>query len=372
MRRLVPLLVIAALLAGCAADASDRASDGSSTPAAVGSAALPSASPIVPSGNLVDIGDGIQGPAGLVATMYATGVGNVAALDFDDAGRLWVATAAFADEGTDAIYRIDAAGSVPVKVVDGLHTVLGLVWLDDTLFVASAGRVDAYAAVDGDELAEPTTVLTLPDGVGEVNGLAMLADGRLALGVSAPCDDCTPAIPEGGAVLTFRPDGSDLQVLATGIRAPVGLAVIPASGELLVSMNQRDQLGDATPGDWLSIVEDGQDWGFPDCYGQGGAACTGVPTPLAELDRHAAVSGVAVVDGRLGTTVGMAALVAEWTTGRVVRVGLNTGETPATSTGVSTFLTGIGQPVGITTMRDGAIVVGDWGTGTIYRIAPAG
>ena len=132
---------------------------------------------------LVDIGDGIQGPAGVTATSMRPACRNVAALDFDDAGRLWVATAAFTDAGTDAIYRIDAAGSTPIKVVDGLHTVLGLVWTDDTLFVASAGRVDAYAAPDGDELAAPTTVLTLPDGVGEVNGTrarCRMADWRSA------------------------------------------------------------------------------------------------------------------------------------------------------------------------------------------------
>ena len=86
-------------------------------------------------------------------------------------------------------------------------------------------------------------------------------------------------------------------------------------------MNQRDDLGEATPGDWLAVVRSGQDWGFPDCYGQGGSACDGVPTPVAELDEHAAVSGVAIVTGQLGATVGHAALVAEWSTGTVMQVG---------------------------------------------------
>jgi hypothetical protein len=27
-------------------------------------------------------------------------------------------------------------------------------------------------------------------------------------------------------------------------------------------MNQRDDLGDATPGDWLALVGDGEDWAF--------------------------------------------------------------------------------------------------------------
>ena len=127
----------------------------------------------------------------------------------------------------------------------------------------------------------------------------MSPEGRLVLGVSASCDDCTPTSRYAAAVLSFLPDGSDLQVVAGGIRAPVGLAYVPGTGDLLVSMNQRDQLGDATPGDWLAIVQAGQDWGFPDCYGQGGTVCQGVPVPLAVLDKHAAVSGVAVVTGTL-------------------------------------------------------------------------
>ncbi len=136
-------------------------------------------------------------------------------------------------------------------------------------------------------------------------------------------------------------------------------------------MNQRDQLGDATPGDWLSIVRAGQDWGFPDCYGQGGTVCTGVPAPLAVLDKHAAVSGVAVVTGQLGSTVGTSAFVAEWTH-RHRHAGRPPGRqrtTATTATAVTPFLTGLKQPVPVVTAPDGGVLVGDWATGTIYRVA---
>jgi hypothetical protein len=48
---------------------------------------------------LVDIGAGLSGPSGLTATIYNSGVTNVAALAFDAHGRLWAATAAYSDEG---------------------------------------------------------------------------------------------------------------------------------------------------------------------------------------------------------------------------------------------------------------------------------
>ncbi len=133
------------------------------------------------------------------------------------------------------------------------------------------------------------------------NGLALDPDGRIQLGISAPCDHCTPASELSGAVVSFLPDGTDLRVDASGIRAPIGLAYFPDTSTLFVTMNQRDDLGDQTPGDWLSIVQPGQSWGFPDCYGQSSGSCAGKPGPVAALDAHAAVSGVAIVTGELGT-----------------------------------------------------------------------
>lgn len=89
-------------------------------------------------------------------------------------------------------------------------------------------------------------------------------------------------------------------------------------------MNQRDDLGTKTPGDWLSVVREGQDWRFPECYGQGRKACAGVPAPTAVLDRHAAAGGVAVtLSGPLARSLGSAAPIAEWTRGVVKAVALS-------------------------------------------------
>ena len=171
-------------------------------------------------------------------------------------------------------------------------------------------------------------------------------------------------------MVSFMPDGSDLQVFAGGIRAPVGLAYYPQTNDLFVTMNQRDDLGPQTPGDWLAVVHEGQAWGFPDCYGQGGAVCTGVPQPTAALDAHAAVSGVAIVTGQLGASIGNSALVAEWATGKVLRVALSTDGTAYTGT-VHPFLTGVKNPVPLLLTSRGAILVGDWTTGTVFSIAKA-
>jgi glucose/arabinose dehydrogenase len=317
---------------------------------------------------LVSIGAGLTGPAGLKATVYAKGLTSVAALAFDAKDRLWAATADFEDQGRDALYVITDAGSDPLKVVPSLHTPLGLLWYNESLYVTSATGVDVYSGFDGTKFADHKTMLDVEAAIGKPGGIVLGPDGRMQMGISAPCDSCNPESEYSGAVVSFLPDGSDLKVFAGGIRAPVGLAYYPNTSDLFVTMNQRDDLGAATPGDWLAVVRQDQAWGFPDCYGQGGTSCTGVPQPTAALDPHAAVSGVAIVTGQLGTGIGTSAIVAEWATGKVLRVAL--GKDGANYTGmVRPFLTGLVNPVPVLASAKGAILVGDWTTGTVFSIA---
>ena len=319
-------------------------------------------------GQLTDIGSGLRGPTGLAASVYGRGPANVAAMAFDPSGRLWFSTAAYDDKGTDGVYLLPKVGASPVRVLAGLHTPLGLLWSGGSLYVASKERVDAWSGLAGTHFSRHRTVLTLPTGVGESNGLVLAPDGRLQLGISAPCDHCAPSSRFSASVVSFRPDGSDLRIDARHIRAPVGLAYYPHTDDLFVTMDQRDDLGSRTPGDWLAVVRDGEDWRFPSCYGQGGRACSGVPDPVATLDPHAGVDGVAIVTDQLGPSLTDSAIVAEWATGQVQQVALTrsgdtyTGETAA-------FLTGIRHPSAVVVDPAGSLLVADWTTGTIYRIA---
>ena len=321
-------------------------------------------------GGLVSIGAGLHGPEGLKATIYAQGLTNASAMAFDAQDRLWVATAAFSDEGADSVSVITGRNASPVKVLTSLHTPLGLLWYHGGLYVSSKTGVDVYSGFNGTSFAASRTIVAIPDGTGEVNGMVLAPDGRMQLGISSPCDHCAPTSKLSASIVSFNPDGSDLQVDASGIRAPISLAYFPGTTDLFVTMNQRDDLGDQTPGDWLSIVTKGQSWGFPDCYGQGGTDCASQPKPVAELGKHAAVSGLALVTGQLGPSVGTTALVAEWATGTVKGVALTKAGSSYTST-VAPLLTGLKNPVPLVLAVGGALFVGDWNTGNVYRVAAA-
>ncbi len=275
-------------------------------------------------------------------TVYATGLPHVAAFAFDSSQRLWVATAAYTDDGTDGVYLVNKQGAAPVEVIKSLHTPLGLLWYENSLYVASKARVVAYSGLVGNAFTTQRTIVSFPSGTGEVNNLVLAPDSRMLLGISSPCDHCATIPKYSASIVSFRPDGSDLRVYASGIRAPVGLT-FNAQGELLVTMDQRDDLGSATPGDWLARVTEGSAWSYP---------AVSTNKPIAVLDKHGAVAGVAMK--------GDDAIVAEWATGKVVRI------TP--SGRVTTFASGIKNPVAVAVSADGAVLVGDWATGTIYSI----
>ncbi len=314
---------------------------------------------------LVTIGAGLKGRAGLKATVYATGLPTASAFAFDSRGRLWVATSAPTDHSRDGVYLVARAGARPQKVITGVRGPLGLTWYRDRLYVASLGRVDAYSGLRGARFARRRTILAEPAGHGWNNGIVQAPNGRLVMSISSACDHCTRTSKWSATIVSFRPDGSDVRVYAKRIRAGFGVALYPGTSDLLVSMNQRDDLGARTPGDWIARVREGEDWRFPRCYGQAGSACAGVPRPIAVLDKHAAAGGVAVVTGQLGASVGTAAVVAEWQASRVLAVGL----TKTGSAAAEPLLTGIRNPLAVATTRDGALLVGDWGTGRIYRVA---
>jgi glucose/arabinose dehydrogenase len=317
---------------------------------------------------LVPIGAGLDGPAGLKATVYAQGPATVAAFAFDPQGRLWLTAAGLEAHSADGVYLIARPGARAMRIVSGLDDPLGIAWYRGRLYVASVGRVDAFGGFDGTRFTTHTKILDGPVAGGENNLLVMGPHGRFLMGVTATCDHCTPKSRWSGSIVSFRPDGSELRLYASRIRAPFGLAYFPGTSDLFVTMNQRDDLGLRTPGDWLAVVAQGQDWGFPGCYGQGGTACAGVPKPVAVLDKHAAVGGVAIATGQLGPSVGTAALVPEWQSAKVQRVALSkNGGTFSGS--VTPFLTGLRNPLAILLAPDRTLLVGDWATGTIYRIA---
>ncbi len=327
------------------------------------------ATPAVASTPLASIGAGLKGPKGLHAAVYATGLAHVSAFALDARGRHWVTTSAASGHSADGVYLVARAGAKPVEVISGLRGPLGLVWHAGTLYVASIGRVDAFSKLEGTRFAARRRILSEPAGHGWNQNLVLAPDGRLIMSIASACDHCDSTSRWSASIISFDLDGSHVKTYAARVRAAFGLTFVPGTSTLIASMNQRDDLEARTPGDALAVVRPGDDWRFPTCYGQGGRACAGVPAVLASLGVHAAAGGVAVITGQLGTTIGTAALVPEWELGTVQRVALTRTGSGLAGGRASTVLSGLTNPLPVLATRAGALLVGDWSTGRIYRVA---
>jgi glucose/arabinose dehydrogenase/cytochrome c2 len=202
-------------------------------------------------------------------------------------------------------------------------------------------------------------------------------------------------------ILVTDPEGhQSLSAFATGVRNGVGLAVHPETGDLWVSTNERDGLGDNLVPDYVTRVKEGGFYGWPWLYigNHEDPRLAGtrpdlvgkviVPDVLEQshsaslqMTFYTATSGAAAfpADYRGDAFV---ALHGSWNrtvrTGyKIIRVLLKHG---VPSGQYDDFLTGFvvdnrnvwGRPVGVTVAHDGALLITEDGNGTMWRIAYEG
>ena len=197
-------------------------------------------------------------------------------------------------------------------------------------------------------------------------------------------------------VLIANPDGSDLRVYASGIRNPVGLAVSPRTGELWASVNERDQLGDNLPPDYITHVQEGGFYGWPWYYigphqdprfeGKHPELRDKVIVPDVLVQPHNASLELTFYEGKQFpsqyTDNIFAAEHGSWNrdtrTGyEVIRVPMKDGRATG---GYEDFLTGFvtpegdvwGRPVGVAVAADGSLLVSDDGGNCIWRVSYTG
>lgn len=297
-------------------------------------------------------------PPGFVAELYASGLERPTALAFGPDGLL------YATQETGEVVVVGRGSSKPRLLARGYETPLGLAWVGSTLYVSAQGYVSRLSVRGKAVVSRRRIVRDLPFGRHQQDTIALGPDGRLYLGSGTTCDVCRERDRRSGAILSFRRDGSDVRVLARGLRNPFGLVFDGKT--LYVSDNGRDDLGPEEPAETIVRLERGADYGWPRCWAswrlrtlQG--SCRGVKRPFAYLEPHSSANTLAVWRGSL--------VVAEWGQylrtrwGRkLVRVDRRTGRS-------STLATGFEHPLGLAVEpRGGGLLVGDWGRGVVYRI----
>ena len=317
----------------------------------------------------------IRVPKGFAASVYARGLAQPTAMAFGPDGRLYVT------QNGGSVVAIGASRR-PTRFASGFTVPLGLAWLGRTLYVSRSGGVGSVRlAASGAAVARRTLLARLPFKEHQQDNVVVGRDGRLYLGNGSTCDVCREPDPRSASILSFRPDGSDLRVVATGLRNPYGLAVQPSTGRLFASVNGQDKLGTGEPAEMVVQVRRGRFFGWPRCWPSFArlalvGSCGGTTPPVAYLEPHSSADGMAFYTGTSFPAAYRGDLfVAEWGEYLSKRHGRKLVHVPFDAHGrplakrATTFATGFDHPLAVAVDRSsGDLLVADWGRGTIYAI----
>ncbi len=273
------------------------------------------------------------------------------------------------------------------------------------VYIANTDSVVRYPYRKGDlsaSGAQQSVVKALPGG-GRLRGgghwtrdLRFRADGqKMYVSVGSFTNDYeNPNAPEDhrADILEFNPDGSQERIYAAGIRNAVGLAIHPVTGDLWCSVNERDALGDNLVPDYITRVKEGGFYGWPWFYmggtqdprhpGEHPELKSKVLTPDVLLESHYASLCITFYNGssfpKEFKNDGFASEHGSWNRARrvgykVIRVptkrGVPTGEFEDFMTGFVTAEGDVwGRPVGVAVASDGALMVTDDASGTVWRV----
>lgn len=210
----------------------------------------------------------------------------------------------------------------------------------------------------------------------------------------APCNICEPNKEIFSSLIRLNADGSNMEILARGIRNTVGFDWQPDSNILYFTENGRDWLGDDIPADELNKwSQKGQHFGFPYChagdipdpkFGQQ-QDCSNFVAPEWKFKAHMAAVGMRFYRGsQFPASYHKQLFVAQhgsWNRStphsyRVVLLQLQQGKVISEQVFAEGWLQkngkAIGRPVDILELKDGSLLVSDGLAGVIYRISYQG
>ena len=351
-----------------------------------------------------------QAPPGYSVTLYTSELDGPRQIRAAPNGDLFVAET---DANRVRVLRgVDGAGKPQEMEVfaAGLNRPFGIAFYPlgpdpQYVYIGNTDSIVRFPYKSGDLKARgPQEVVVtgqFPGGGHSTRDVVFTRDGKkMLVGVGSRSNvddpDTTPAEKDRAAVLEFNPDGTGRRVYASGIRNPVGLAIHPQTGQLWVSVNERDNLGDNLVPDYITHVEDGGFYGWPWFYigghqdprlaGKHPELKATVKVPDVLLQPHSASLGMVFYNGTQFPAGDRDSIFSashgSWN--KAVRTGYKVIRTPLKN-GVPTgeyqdFLTGFitpagdvwGRPVGVAVAPDGALVVTDDAANTVWRVSHTG
>lgn len=337
----------------------------------------------------VDIDD-IKLPRGFEIEVYAN-VPNARSLALGYNGVVFVS-----NRRGSSIYAVVPSGDANPQVIEvarNLDMPNGIAFHNADLYVAEVGRILVYRNVMArlTQLPAPEVFnIQLP---GERHHgwryISFGPDGKLYVGVGAPCNICDRDDEGFGQIWRVNEDGSELETYAYGVRNTVGFTWHPETNDLWFTDNGRDMMGDNVPPCELNHApQAGMHFGYPFCHGSDvpdpdfgeGRNCADYVAPAQELGPHVAPLGVKFYTGEMfPPEYHGQVFIAEhgsWNRSkkigyRIMMVSLEDGMPESYKPFAQGWLKGqkiSGRPVDLLVMPDGSMLVSDDHADVVYRI----
>ena len=283
-------------------------------------------------------------------------------------------------------------------LITNLDRPYGLSLYKNWLYVAEASSVKRYVYDAGAQHAgKGEEIIPLYRYAGGHFTRSLLFDeklNKLYLTVGSGSNVNTGEPPIRATISRYNPDGSGFELFATGIRNPVGLRWYPGTGDLWITAQERDGLGDDLVPDYLTHVTPGGFYGWPYAYtgphedprhkGEAPELVKKTLYPDVLLGSHVGPLDLLFYTGRQFPEKyqGGAFVVLHGSWNRSKRVGYKLVFIPfrdgKPQSGPEDFLTGWmlgedkkevwGRPAGLLQLPDGSLLASDDGAGKLWRI----
>ena len=336
----------------------------------------------------------IQLPDGFVIEEFASDLGSPRFMAFSPDGVLFSTiirrgeVVALPDEDRDN------KPDKKIAFLRGLNSPHGLAFHKGYLYVAETDRIVRYkySGIGLKPGRKQVIVPDLPAGGHFTRTVAFGPDGKMYVSIGSSCNVCNERDRRRAAILQFNPDGSGGKIFAKGLRNSVGLAWDPMKGEMWATENGRDWLGDDLPPEEINLIREGEDYGWPYCYGDRSPdpefndreRCRKTVGPAVQFQAHSAPLGLTFYYGNSFPKEFKGDLFVAYhgswnrsvrTGYKIVRIRMRNGK----FSGIEDFATGwlrgnrvFGRPVDVIVGPYGALYVSDDRSGKIYKITYRG
>lgn len=333
-------------------------------------------------------------PPGFKVETWASGIFDARALRQGDKGNIFVSTL-FVGNKVYALPEKAVDGKrTPKVIIDKAEQATGIEFYKGALYFATPTKIVRYDNVEDklDNLGDPVLLTDKLPGMNEHSWKYLrIHDDKLYYNVGSPCNICDPG--QYATINRMNLDGSNIEVIAKGVRNTVGFDFDPKTGNLWFTENGRDWLSEEAPEDELNVVTrpGKQHFGYPYCH-QGnfpdpelgwGISCDDYTKPAALLGPHAGVVGLKFYTGKMFPKKYQGAMFiarkGPWNRTKKYSDVLVAWPDGKGGAKVETFLTGfvennnyLGRPVDFLILKDGSMLLSDSHAGAIYRISYVG